>query len=157
MSLKLSQFSEWVQGGDPIDYLEIRNGEQYVVPFTIKDNQTPPQPINLTGWTFAVTSDIFTATFNYDSSGNLSTVTNFADQNVSGNTANLEVVNINTGAGTGVLKIPAGVNPNPSDLVLADDNNTMLNKLTITATYPSSVSGFSSIRKLLIGLIVRIG
>ncbi len=158
MSLRLSNFNQWIQGGEPIDYLEVRLGEQYAVPFTIKDNQNPPQPINLTGWSFAnVTSQIYTATFGYNGTGQLAVVTNFVQQGVAGTVSGLEVVNINAAAGTGVLKIPATANPNPSTLVTADGDNTMLNIITITATYPSSVSGFNSIRKLLIGLIVRFG
>ena len=158
MSLRLSQFNQWIQGGEPIDYLEVRLGEQYAVPFTIKDNQDPPQPINITGWSFAnVTSQIYTATFGYNSAGQLATVTNYVQQGVAGTVSGLEVVDISPAAGTGVLKIPATVNPNPSTLITADGDNTMLNIITITATYPSSVSGFNSIRKLLIGLIVRFG
>lgn len=157
MSLKLSSFDQWVQGGEPIDYVEVRLGEQYVIPFTIKDNQIPPQPINLTGWTFDVTSQIYTATFTYNNLGELATVTNFAQQTTPVAVSGLEVVNIVTGSGTGILKVPSTVNPNPSTLVTADDNNTMVNILTITATYPSSVSGFNNIRKLLIGLVVRFG
>jgi len=157
MSLKLSQFNQWIQGGEPIDYLEVRLGEQYAVPFTIKDNQVPPQPINLTGWTFSVTSQIYTATFSYNGAGDLTGVTNFVQQGVAAAFSGLEVVNINTTLGTGTLKIPAGVNPNPSTLITADGDNTMLNIINITATYPSSVSGFNSIRKLLVGLIVRFG
>ena len=158
MSLKLSNYNQWIQGGEPIDYVEVRLGEQYVVPFTIKDNAVPPQPINLTGWSFAnVTTQLYTATFSYDGGGNLSTVTNFVQQGVAATASGLEVVDINTSAGTGVLKIPATVNPNPSTLITADGDNTMLNIITITATYPSSVSGFNNIRKLLVGLIVRFG
>lgn len=158
MSLRLSNFNQWIQGGEPIDYLEVRLGEQYAVPFTIKDNQVPPQPINLTGWSFAnVTSQIYTATFAYNSAGTLTSVTDFVQQGTAGTVSGLEVVDINVSAGTGVLKIPAAVNPNPTTLITPDGNNTMLNIITITASYPSSVSGFNSIRKLLIGLIVRFG
>lgn len=157
MSLLLSQFSQYIVGGEEIDYVEIRLGEQYVLPFTIKDDQDPPQPIDLTGWTFAVTSQIFTATFTYAAGGNLSSVSNFTQQGATAPYAGLEVVNVVPLAGTGVLKVPAGVNPSPSTLVTPNDNNTMLNLITINCTYPSSVSGFDNIRKLMIGLVVRYG
>lgn len=158
MSLKLSNFSQWIEGGEQIDYLEVRLGEQYAVPFTIKDDQTPPQAINITGWTFSVTTQIYTATFNYAADGSLTSASDFTQQTSPAVAfSGLEVVNINAPAGTGVLKIPSGVNPNPSTLITADGNNTMLNIITITATFPSTVSGFSNIRKLLIGLIVRFG
>jgi hypothetical protein len=158
MSLKLSDFSNWIQVGDQIDYIEVRHGEQLVIPFTMRDSAD--SIVDLSGWVLTVNSEIMTATFTYANS-KLTSVTNITKQkNSSGNTgstsvAGLEVVNIVAAAGTGVLKIPATATPSPSTLITPDDNNTLLNIITITATYPSSVTGFSNIRKLMMGLIVR--
>jgi hypothetical protein len=157
MSLKLSDFGKWLQGGDKIDFLETRIGEQYVIPFTIKDNSTPPVAINLTGWTFDVTSEIMSANFTYDGSGELSSVSDFTKQVSARTVAGLEVVNIVESGGTGILKVPAGATPTPSTLVTPDANNTLINVITITATYPSSVTGFDNVRKLMMGLIIRYG
>lgn len=158
MSLRLSDFSKWLQVGDQIEYIETRHGEQYIIPFTMNDGNN--LPVDLTGWVFTVTSEIMTATFNY-AGDNLTSVTDITKQrNVAGNTGStavsgLEVVNIVESQGTGILKIPATATPNPSTLITPDDNNTLMNIITITATYPSSVAGFSNIRKLMMGLIVR--
>jgi hypothetical protein len=159
MSLKLSDFSKWIQVGDKIDYIEVRHGEQLVIPFTMRDSSDGI--VDLSGWTLTVNSEIMSATFTYSTAGELTGVADLTKQrNASGNTgstavAGLEVVNIVAAAGTGVLKIPASATPNPSTLITPDDNNTLLNIITITATYPSSVTGFSNIRKLMMGLIVR--
>ena len=157
MSLRLSDFGKWLQGGDKIDFLETRIGEQYVIPFTMKDNSTPPVPINITGWAFTVTSEVMTATFTYGGTGELSGVSDIVKQIAARTVTGLEVVNIVAPAGTGILKIPATATPIPSSLVTPDNNNTMLNVITITATYPSSVTGFDNVRKLMMGLIVRYG
>ena len=157
MSLRLSDFGKWLQGGDKIDFLETRIGEQYIIPFTMKDNSTPPVSINITGWTFTVTSEIMTATFAYSGDGSLTSVTDIVKQVDARTVSGLEVVNIVAPAGTGILKIPASATPIPSTLVTPDNNNTLLNVITITATYPSSIVGFDNVRKLMMGLIVRYG
>jgi hypothetical protein len=157
MSLRLSDFGKWLQGGDKIDFLETRIGEQYIIPFTMKDNSTPPVAINITGWTFTVTSEIMTATFAYSGDGSLTSVTDIVKQVDARTVSGLEVVNIVAPAGTGILKIPASATPIPSTLVTPDNNNTLLNVITITATYPSSIVGFDNVRKLMMGLIVRYG
>jgi hypothetical protein len=162
MSLNLDKFSQYVVAGEKIDYIAIRLGEAYVIPFEIKDNLD--QPVDLTGWNFAVTSTLYTATFTYNGD-TLSSVTNIVAQNSDqhSNTgeartvAGLEVVNISAAAGTGSLKVPASVTPSPQELVTPTGTNTILNLLTITATYPSSVAGFNNIRKLLIGLVIGFG
>jgi hypothetical protein len=59
--------------------------------------------------------------------------------------------------GSGVLTIPAAVTPNPSELVTVDDDNTLLNLITITAHYPSVDSSFTNTAKLELGLVVRYG
>jgi hypothetical protein len=157
MSLKLSAFSQYIRAGEKIDYVEARLGEAYAIPFTVTDDSSPPVPINLTGWTFDVKYDVYTANFTYVND-ELSKVSNFTDQGSAGASyPGLEIVNIVNANGTGVLKIPAGVNPNPSSLIIADGDNTMLNIITITASFPSVVVGFNNIRKLLIGLIIRFG
>lgn len=158
MSLKLGQFGAYLVGSSEIAYLEVRNGEQYAIPVSFTNNDPTPQPINLQQWTFSVTYDIYTANFNYDASGNLVAASNFTDQGPAGQSyAGLEITNIQPLLGTAVLKIPAGINPNPSTLVTADGDNTMLNIITITANYPSVIVGFPSVRKLLLGLVVRFG
>jgi hypothetical protein len=157
MSLRLSDFGKWLQGGDKIDFLETRIGEQYVIPFTIKDNSTTPIPIDITGWTFTVTSEIMTANFGYNTAGELISTGDFTKQISARSIAGLEVVNIVEAHGSGILKVPASATPAPSTLVTPDNSNTLLNVITITATYPSSVTGFDSVRKLMMGLIVRYG
>jgi hypothetical protein len=157
MSLRLSDFGKWLQGGDKIDFLETRIGEQYVIPFTIKDNQTPPVAVNITGWTFDVTSEIMTANFTYDGAGELSSISDITKQISPRTVSGLQVVNIVEASGSGILKVPASATPTPSTLVTPDANNTLLNVITITATYPSSVTGFDNVRKLMMGLIVRYG
>ena len=160
MSLKLSNFGQWIQGGEPIDYLEIRLGEQYTVPITFTDAAPSPQPINITGWTFTTTTEVYTATFTYNTAGDLVAVSNFTDQGTANAYAGLGVTVINAAAGQAVLTIPAGVNPNPSALVTADSDNTMLNIITIAASWPGTyyaTTGLANIRKLMIGLVVRFG
>jgi hypothetical protein len=154
-SLRLSNFSEYVQGSDQMDLIEVRLGEAYAVPFTIKDNAVPPQPIDLTDWSFSVTLDSYTANFTYNGSL-LTTVGNVTEQGTSSAITGLDVVNISASTGAAVLTIPVGATSIPANLVTADSDNTLLNVITITATWPSSVVGFDSVRKLLIGLIVRI-
>jgi hypothetical protein len=156
MSLRLSDFGNWLQGGDKIDFLETRQGEQYVIPFTINNNASTPVPQDLTSWTFNVTSEVMSATFAY-SGDTLSSVTNITKVVASRTIPGLEVVDIIPASGVGTLKIPAAATPNPSTLITPDDANTLVNIITITCTYPSSVAGFSSIRKLMLGLIVRYG
>lgn len=157
MSLKLSDFGKWLQGGDKIDFLETRIGEQYVIPFTIKDGASNPVAIDITGWTFDVTSEIMSAKFEYNAAGELSSVSGFTKQIAARTVTGLEVVNIVEAGGSGILKIPANATPMPSTLVTPDDANTLVNIITITATYPSSVTGFDNVRKLMMGLIVRYG
>lgn len=155
-SLNLSNFAQYAAAGDRIDYLEVRLGEQYVVPFTMLD--AAGVPIDITGWTFSVTSDIYTADFVYGGpNGDLLSVNSFTDQAQPPAPAGLTVVVTDAAAGQGVLQIPQDVNPNPTSLVTADGENTLLNIITITSTYPSSQAGFDNIRKLLLGLIVRFG
>lgn len=156
MSLRLSDFGDWIQGGDKIDFLEIRQGEQYVIPFTINNNSSTPVPQDLTSWSFDVTSEVMTATFAY-SGDTLNNVTNIVKQVPARTISGLEVVDIIPASGVGTLKIPADATPSPSDFITPDGTNTLVNIITITCTYPSSVAGFSSIRKLMLGLIVRYG
>jgi hypothetical protein len=138
-----------------MDLIEVRLGEAYAVPFTIKDNGTPPQPIDLTDWSFSVALDSYTANFTYNGSL-LTTVGNVTEQGASSSVSGLNVVNINASTGAATLTIPVAATSIPANLVTADSDNTLLNVITITATYPSSVTGFDNVRKLLIGLIVRI-
>lgn len=159
-SLKLSSFAQALTGGDQIDYIEIRLGEAYAIPFTI--NQPSGDPQDLTDWTFTVSSDVYTANFTYNAAGDLSAVSDFTDQANPSVPADLTVSIISPATqGQGILTVPADINPNPTTLVTADGDNTLLNIITITATYPSgySISGtpFDNVRKLLIGLIVRFG
>jgi hypothetical protein len=154
MSLNLDKFSQYVVAGEKIDYLEIRLGEAYVIPFDIKNSSGTVTDIS--NWTFQVTSQVYTAVFQY-SGDTLSSISSISVQSDPQQVTGLEVRDIDAAAGTAKLVIPAGVNPNPSTLVTPAGTNAMLNILTITATYPSSVANFNNIRKLLIGLIVKFG
>lgn len=157
MSLKLSSFAQALTASDQIDYIEIRLGEQYVIPFTVKD--TDGTPIDITNWDFsttAVTSEIYTANFTY-SGDTLSSVKNFTDQGDPTTHASLSVTVTDPTIGSAVLTVPAAITPRPSTLVTVDDDNTLLNLITVTASYPSSVVNFPNIRKMLIGLVVRFG
>lgn len=155
-SLQLGKFGQSLTAGSQIDYIEIRQGEAYVLPFEISDNATPPLPINLTDWSLTTTMDSYTAKFQYKSNGELSLVSEFTEQGsqpvIAGLTASItDAIN-----GRGVVTIPSQTTILPAGNVTADGDNTLLNVVTITATYPTSVSGFSAVRKLLIGLIIRI-
>lgn len=156
MSLKLSNFNQYLQISDEIDYLECRLGEQYVIPFNFTSG-SPPTPIDLTNWTFTIDSEIYSAEFVYNSNGQLSQVKDFQVIGPKQSVVGLTITVTNPVNGEGAIIIPSNVNPDPTDLVFPDDANTMLNILTITMTYPSSVVGINSIRKSMLGLIVRIG
>lgn len=155
-SLKLGNFTQYLTAGEEIDYVEIRQGEAYVLPFSISDNQTPPNPIDLTDWTLNTTLSSYTAKFQYKQAGELSAVSDFTDQGSQPVVAGLVANITDSAAGKGVLTIPASVSTLPAGNVTADGDNTLLAVVTITATYPTSVIGFSAVRKLLIGLIIRI-
>jgi hypothetical protein len=157
MSLRLSSFQTYLNGGDPIDLLECRLGESFVIPFTISNNATPPVPVDLTGWVFTVSYCIYTATFKYDGSGNLTKVTDVQAQLPSATDAGLYITDIDPLSGTGTLVIPPNINPDPTVLVTANGCNTMLNVITIDCVYPSSVVGVNQTRKIMLGLVVRIG
>jgi hypothetical protein len=156
MSLKLSNFSQYLQISDEIDYIECRLGEQYVILFTFNEG-SPPQPIDLTNWTFTIDSEVYSAEFQYNSVGDLTGVKDFVSVGPKRTVSGLAVTVTAPLLGQGTITIPSSVNPNPTDLIWPDTANTMLNIITITMTYPSSVVGFSNIRKSLLGLIVRIG
>lgn len=156
MSLKLSNFNQYLQVSDEIDYLECRLGEQYVIPFTFNEGN-PPQPIDLTNWTFTIDSELYSAVFEYNSVGDLTAVNNYTCIGPKRTVTGLEITVTNALLGAGTITIPSTVNPDPTNLIWPDRANTMLNLITITMTYPSSVVGFSNIRKSLLGLIVRIG
>jgi hypothetical protein len=156
MSLKLSNFSQYLQISDDIDYLECRLGEQYVIPFTFSAGD-PPVALDISAWTFSMDSEVYSATFNYRADGSLASVENFESVGPKSTPAGLQVILTNAAAGQGALIIPATVNPDPNQLIWPDRANTMLNILTITMEYPSSVVGINHIRKSLIGLIVRLG
>jgi hypothetical protein len=98
-----------------------------------------------------------TANFTYDGAGELSSISDITKQVSARTISGLQVVNIVEASGSGILKVPANATPIPSSLVTPDANNTLLNVITITATYPSSVTGFDNVRKLMMGLIVRYG
>ena len=156
MGLKLTQFSEYVQGGTEIDYFECRLGEQYVLPFTVTDDMG--NPIDITGWSFTVTSTVYTASFCYSGTGVVTKSSLWQAQLPEQTIAGLQIVDINYLAGTGTLTIPAAVNPDPTVLVSEnDETNTMVNVITIKCEYPSGTVGFPNKRNLLIGLIVRLG
>jgi hypothetical protein len=156
MSLKLSNFKKHIVGGVEISMIEIRLGEQYVLPVSITNSDG--SPVDLTNWTFTVTTDLYTATTSYSGDGSLASISSFTDQGSVGTSySGLEITNVTPLAGTAYLTIPAGVNPNPSSLVTADGDNTMLNIITIKCQYPSAISGFNNVRKLLVGIVVRFG
>lgn len=155
-SLRLSSFGQYATAGDVIDYIEVRQGEAYAIPFTIKDTQPIPQPVDLTAWTFSVEVESYSARCTYNAGGELSAIGTFTDQGSKLSYPNLAVVNVNAAAGTGALTIPPDATSIPANLITADNENTLINVVTITAVYPSSVAGFNSIRKLMVGFIVRI-
>lgn len=154
-SLRLSSFGQYATGGDQIDYLEVRQGEAYAVPFNIKDKQTIPQPVDLTNWTFSVQVESYTANCSY-TENELSRISSFTDQSAKTVYSNLTIVNVNALLGTGTLLIPADATSIPNNLITADEENTLINVITITAQFPSNIAGFDNIRKLMLGLIIRI-
>jgi hypothetical protein len=154
-SLSLGNYSEYFTAGDQIDYLEVRSGESYVVQFQISDNQTPPSPIDITEWTFTTTIDSYTACFQYGGD-TLKAVSNFTEQGSQPTVAGLEAFIGDALTGQGTLTVPAQATTLPAGNITADGDNTLLNVVTITASYPTSVPGFTATRKLLIGLIIKI-
>jgi hypothetical protein len=155
-SLKLGNFHEYFTAGEEIDYIEVRQGEAYVIPFTVSDNQTIPQPIDLTDWILTTELSSYTAKFEYKKSSELSAVSDFTEQGSQPIVVGLVATVTNAVAGQGVLTVPSTVTTLPAGNVTADGDNTLLSVVTITATYPTSVVGFNAVRKLLVGLIVRI-
>lgn len=156
MSLLLSDFESYATGSAKISYLEIRLGEQYVVNFYVRSRATG-LPIDITGWTFAPTSTLYTARFCYGQDGSLERVEHFKRQTETYTYAGMVAGIDNAPLGRGYLKIPSYVNPNPTDLVDADTYNTMLNIIEINATFPSSQASFDAERRLLLGLVIRYG
>lgn len=159
MSLKLSSFGQYIVGGDQIDYLEIRQGEQYTVPIFIQNSLQ--QPEDLTSWNLtSVTYDVYTASVTYAGT-QLSSVTNFAQQLNNQVDGQLTVITKDqtqpANVGKATLQIPAIITRLPAGIITADGDNTMVVVINIAASYPSSVAGFQNIRKLLLGLIVRFG
>jgi len=154
MSLKLSNFNQYLQISGDIAYLEMKLGEQLVIPFNFTSG-SPPAPIDISSWTFSVDSEIYSATFNYNGIGELSSVEDFTCIGPRSTPAGLVINVISAVGGTGSLVIPSNVNPDPNQLIFPDNSNTMLNIITITITYPSSVVGVNNISKSLLGLIVR--
>ena len=152
MSLRLSSFSEWGQPGSQIDYLEIRIGEQYAIPFEV--TFTDLEPIDISTWSFSVTSQLFSATFTYNNDGELQTASTFTEQGARQSIAGLTVNVLDPVYGQCVLLIPANTTPSPQTLVTADGENTIVNIVEITTTIPTTY-GIPNIRKQLLGLIVR--
>jgi hypothetical protein len=154
MSLKLSNFNQYLQISGDIAYLEMKLGEQFVIPFNFTSG-SPPAPIDITSWVFTVDSEIYTATFNYNANGELSSVEDFTCVGPRSTPAGLAITVDDPLTGTGTLVIPSNVNPDPNQLIFPDRSNTMLNIITVTITYPSSVVGVNNVSKSLLGLIVR--
>lgn len=160
MSLLLSNYDQWVQAGETISYCEIRLGEQYNIPFTVQSTATstsPSQIIDITDWTFAISSEVYSATGTYNGAGAMTSITDIQPQLPLSTPAGLQIVDVVGVNGTGVLQVPSSVNPNPNRLIFPDNANTMMNLITITCTYPSSSTGFNNIRKIMFGLLVRLG
>lgn len=158
MSLRLSNYDGWVEAGERISYLEVRLGEQYNIPFTVQEwDGTTGTIWDISLWTWTTSSEVFSASCTYNGEGRMISITDIEPQLPITTPADLIITDIDGPAGTGVLQIPASVNPDPNRLIFPDTANTMLNLITLTATYPSSSVGFNNIRKILIGLLVRLG
>jgi hypothetical protein len=160
MSLQLSNYTQWVEAGERIDYVEVRLGEQYNIPFTIQSTATstsPAQIIDITDWVFVVNSEVYSATCTYNGLGQMVQIADIQPQLPVSTPAGLQIVDIVGPNGTGVLQVPSSVNPDPNRLIFPDTANTMMNLITITCTYPSSSVGFNNIRKIMFGLLVRLG
>jgi hypothetical protein len=165
--LKFSNYDSWTVLGDPLDYLEIRNGESYAFPVTVFDNSVINQQIDVSDWNFAVTSEIFTMNTNPDDANEYGScgcilktdigTSRFTPQMGPFTHPQLQFRLENATTGTGILTIPAAVTPNPCELVTIDDDNTLLNLITITADYPSVDDSFTNTAKLELGLVVRYG
>jgi len=165
--LKFSNYDSWTVVGDPLDYLEIRNGENYAFPVTVFDNSVITQQIDVSDWNFTVTSEIFTMNTNYSDANEYGScgcilksdigTSRFTPQMGPSQHPDLAFKLVNALTGQGVLTIPAAVTPNPSELVTIDADNTLLNLITITADYPSVDDSFTNTAKLELGLVVRYG
>ena len=154
MSLRPTDFDQYVLASDRIDYFEARLGEAFEVSMTFTTG-TPPVAQDLTGWTFSVEYVDCTATI--DGTGtSLNSITNIVVLNATPMTdANLRVTSVVAAAGTAILTIPATVMSMPSVSAPIDAANTLVKLFQITATFAGTVSGFNNVRKIAIGGIIR--
>ena len=155
MSLRPSNWNEFVQASDLYDYFECRLGESFEAALTFTSG-TPPVAQNITGWTFAVsyvdaTADIdegFTDVLN--SISNIVLLTSTSQTN-----AGLVITNINALAGTATLTIPAVVLSMPVANAPINSTNTLLKLFQIVINFPGVSAGFTNTRKIGLGAIVR--
>ena len=154
MSLRPTDFDQYVLASDRIDYFEARLGEAFEINMTFTSG-TPPAVQDITNWTFSVAYVDATATITGVGIV-LTTVENIVILNASPQTdPNLRVASIVPLAGTAILVIPASVMTMPAAAAPIDTANTLVKLFQITATFPGAVASNNQVRKLAIGGIIR--
>lgn len=114
MSLLLNGSKTAIIAGTPLQCVEVYTGESYTLPFTFSDSTGTP--INITGWTFAVTCKWYTANIDYPSNQStveditLSNLTLKSPQPTPNPPSGMSASIVSGSAGTGYVYVPATVN-----------------------------------------------
>ena len=154
MSLRPTDFDQYVLASDRIDYFEARLGEAFEINMTFTTG-TPAVAQDLTGWTFSVEYVDCTASI-AGTGTDLTSVSNITILNATPQTdVNLRIANIVAASGTAILVIPATVMSMPAASAPIDSTNTLVKLFQITATFAGQVSGNNQVRKIAIGGIIR--
>lgn len=155
MTLRVSDFDQYILLSDRIDYTEAYLGEAKAINLTFTTATTPPVAKNITGWTFAVSYKDALANVS-GAVKSLSSITNFVLLSSTPQTdTNLAVSVTNATGGLAILTIPSTVTSMPASDAPIDGTNTLIKLITIQATYASTVSGFNTVDKYNVGVIIR--
>lgn len=156
MSLLLNGSKTAIIAGTPLQCVEVYNGESYTLPFAFSDSTGTP--INITGWTFAVTCKWYTADVTYPTSqttveditlGNLALK---SPQPATNPPTGMTAAIVSGSAGTGYLYVPAGVNGGIS--VGLTDTTTLICVISLSVTRTNAYSK-TDVNIEPIGIIIR--
>lgn len=155
MSLRVSDFDQYLLLSDRIDYTECRLGEAKAIQLNFTTNATPAAPRDITGWTFAVSYKDALASVS-GTGTSLGSVTNFSLISATAQTdPNLLVSITDAPSGQAILTLPITVTSMPAADAPIDSVNTLIKLITIQATYASAVSGFNVVDKFAVATIIR--
>ena len=164
MSLRLSDFSNYLLAGSQVSYQEVRSNEAYAASVFVRNEAGVP--VDISGWTFTVAYENFLATLSTTggtagATSGLLSVTNIMQLSVTPIVdPNLAIILLNPTSGSATLTIPTTVTGSgPAGNVTPDSNQNVLVKLIlITARFPDSqLTTFNNIRILPAALIIRFG